>query len=116
MTQAVLPLLKYRARMPVCGFIAYYGIGLEGPGPDRLPGFMRTIMSKGLEVRGFGGAMVGGSAALEQLAAWVKAGAIRYPQTIVEGLDAAPAAFAGIFRGNGNIGKLLVKVAEPDRP
>lgn len=111
-TQAVLPLLKYRARMPVCGFIAYYGMGLEGPGPDRMPGFMRTIMSKGLEVRGFGGAMVGGSAALEQLAGWVKAGAIRHPEAVVEGLHAAPAAFAGIFGGNGNVGKLLVKVGE----
>jgi len=32
-TQAVLPLFKYRARMPVCGFISYYGTGLEGPAP-----------------------------------------------------------------------------------
>ena len=112
-TAAVLPLLKYRARMPVCGFIAYYGIGREGPGPDRLPGFMRTIMSKGLEVRGFGGAMVGGAAALEQLGAWLREGRIRHPETIVDGLAAAPAAFAGIFGGNRNVGKLLVRVAEP---
>jgi NADPH-dependent curcumin reductase CurA len=110
-TAAVLPLLKYRARMPVCGFISYYGMGMEGPGPDRLPGFMRTIMSKGLEVRGFGGAMVGGAAALADLAKWVGEGRIRYPETIVEGLDAAPAAFAGMFHGNQNIGKLLVRVA-----
>ena len=113
MTQAVLPLFNYRARMPVCGFISYYGIGREGPGPDHLPGFMRTIMSKGLEVRGFGGALVGGSAALEQLAVWVKAGQIRYPETVVEGLERAPAAFAGIFRGNSNVGKLLVRVSLP---
>jgi NADPH-dependent curcumin reductase CurA len=112
-TAAVLPLLKYRARMPVCGFIAYYGVGNEGPGPDRLPGFMRTIMSKGLEVRGFGGAMVGGTAALDQLSGWVREGKLRYPETIVEGLAAAPAAFAGVFSGNGNIGKLLVRVAQP---
>jgi NADPH-dependent curcumin reductase len=111
-TEAVLPLFKYRARMPVCGFISYYGIGREGPGPDRLPGFMRTIMSKGLEVRGFGGALVGGAAALEQLAVWVKAGRIRYPQIVVEGLERAPAAFAGVFRGNDNVGKLLVRVSE----
>jgi len=110
-TAAVLPLLKYRARMPVCGFIAYYGIGVEGPGPDRLPGFMRTIMSKGLEVRGFGGALVGGTAALEQLAGWLQAGKIRHPETIVDGLEQAPAAFAGTFRGNAYVGKLLVRVA-----
>ncbi|HKY90916.1 MAG TPA: NADP-dependent oxidoreductase [Nevskiaceae bacterium] len=112
-TAAVLPLLKYRARMPVCGFIAYYGMGLEGPGPDRLPGFMRTIMSKGLEVRGFGGAMVGGAAALQDLARWVQEGRLRYPEVVVDGLAAAPAAFAGIFGGNANVGKLLVRVATP---
>lgn len=111
-TEAVLPLFNYRARMPVCGFISYYGIGREGPGPDRLPGFMRTVMSKGLEVRGFGGALVGGTAALEQLTAWVKAGRLRYPEVIVEGLENAPTAFAGIFRGNSNVGKLLVRVSQ----
>jgi NADPH-dependent curcumin reductase CurA len=111
-TEAVLPLFNYRARMPVCGFISYYGIGREGPGPDRLPGFMRTIMSKGLEVRGFGGALVAGTAALEQLTTWVKAGRLRYPEVIVDGLENAPAAFAGIFRGNNTVGKLLVRVSE----
>ena len=111
-TEAVLPLCRYRARMPVCGFISYYGTGKEGPGPDRLPGFMRAIMSKGLEVRGFGGVLVAGAGALEQLVAWVKAGRLRYPEVVVEGLESAPAAFAGIFRGNSNVGKLLVRVSE----
>lgn len=97
--------------MPVCGFIAYYGMGMEGPGPDRLPGFLRTIMSKGLEVRGFGGTIGRGKAALDDLATWVKDGLIRFPETIVEGLENAPAAFAGIFSGNANVGKLLVRVS-----
>jgi NADPH-dependent curcumin reductase CurA len=110
-TDTVLPLLKYRARMPVCGFISYYGIGREGPGPDRLPGFMRTIMSKGLEVRGFAGTLVGGAAALKDLAEWVKAGRIRHPETIFNGIESALAAFAGTFRGNDYVGKLLVRVA-----
>ncbi len=114
-TQTVLPLMKYGARMPVCGYIAYYGIGMEGPGPDRLPGFMRTIMSKGLEVKGFGGAMVGGEQALEDLNRWVAEGKIRCPETIVEGLENAPAAFVGIFQRNNYVGKLLVHVANPIR-
>lgn len=113
-TDAVIPLLKYRARMPVCGFIAYYGIGNEGPGPDRLPGFMRTVMSKGLEVRGFGGAMTAGPEALKQLATWVKEGRLRHPETIVDGLESAPQAFAGVFRSNDYVGKLLVRVGRMD--
>jgi NADPH-dependent curcumin reductase CurA len=107
---AVLPLLKYRARMPVCGFIAYYGVGREGPGPDHLPGFMRTIMSKGLELRGFGGSLVTGPESMAELAGWVRDGKLKVPETIVEGLENAPAAFASIFTRNDNIGKLLVRV------
>jgi NADPH-dependent curcumin reductase len=114
-TDAVLPHLKYRARMPVCGFIAYYGIGKEGPGPDRLPGFMRTIMSKGLEVRGFGGAMTGGTEALKQLAVWVQEGRLRHPETIVDGIESAPKAFANVFRSNDYVGKLLVRIAQPTK-
>ncbi len=110
-TEAVLPILKHGARMPVCGFIAYYGVGREGPGPDHLPGFMRTIMSKGLELRGFGGMMVGGDAALVDMAGWLREGRIRHPEAIIDGLEKAPAAFAGIFSTNDYVGKLLVRVA-----
>ncbi len=108
---AVLPHLKRGARMPVCGFIAYYGMGMEGPGPDRLPGFFRTIMSKGLEIRGFGGFLVGGQQALEDIAGWIAQGQIQCAESVVEGLEAAPQAFAGVFSGNNHLGKLLVKVS-----
>ncbi|GFE76339.1 NADP-dependent oxidoreductase [Novosphingobium sp. TCA1] len=108
---AVLPHLKRGARMPVCGFIAYYGMGLEGPGPDRLPGFFRTIMAKGLEIKGFGGFLVGGQQALDDIAGWIAEGRIHCPESVVEGLEAAPEAFAGVFSGNNHLGKLLVKVS-----
>ena len=113
MTLAVLPLLKYGARMPVCGFIAYYGMGMEGPGPERLPGFFRTIMAKGLELRGFGGFMVGGQQALDDIAGWIRDGQLKPVEAVVEGLENAPAAFAGVFSGNAHVGKVLVKVAQP---
>lgn len=112
-TQTVLPLLKYGARMPVCGYIAYYGVGMQGPGPDNLPGFMRTIMAKGLEVKGFHGTMIGGQEALKDIAAWINNGSLHCPETIIEGLENAPEAFAGIFHDNPYIGKLLVHVADP---
>lgn len=111
-TRTVMPLLAHRARMAVCGFISYYGVGMEGPGPDRLPGFLRMVMSRMLEVRGFAGAMTGGAAALEDLAKWLSEGAIRNVETIVEGLENAPAAFVGTFQGgNDHVGKLLVRVS-----
>jgi NADPH-dependent curcumin reductase CurA len=111
-TLAVLPLINRGGRMPLCGYIAYYGVGMEGPGPDHLPGFFRTVMAKGLEVRGFAGFMVGGQQAIEDIAGWIREGKITVPEAIVEGLEAAPGAFAGVFSGNTNVGKLLVRVAE----
>jgi NADPH-dependent curcumin reductase CurA len=42
----------------------------------------------------------------------VREGKIRYRETVVDGLENAPAAFAGLFRGE-NVGKMLVRVG-PD--
>ena len=58
--------------------------------------------------------MVGGQKALDDLAAWVGQRLIQCPETIFDGLQTAPQAFVDIFKGNANVGKLLVKVAEPD--
>ena len=110
-TMTVLPLLNRGARMPMCGYIAYYGVGMEGPGPDHLPGFYRQIMAKGLEIKGFAGIMAG-PAPFADIALWLREGKLRAPESVVVGIDAAPAAFASVFGGNSHVGKLLVKVAE----
>jgi NADPH-dependent curcumin reductase CurA len=110
-TFAVLPRLKRGARMAVCGFMAYQNMGMEGPGPDRMPAFYRLINSKGLEIRGFSSFFAGG-AALEQIAGWMQEGHITFPEAIVEGLEAAPEAFSSVFAGNSFVGKLLVRVAQ----
>lgn len=109
-TLAVLPHLKRGARMPMCGFIAYYGLGMEGPGPDHLPGFYRQIMAKGLEIKGFAG-IFSGQKGLQDIAGWMKEGKIAFPEAVVEGIEAAPEAFASVFAGHNHVGKLLVKVS-----
>lgn len=109
-TLAVLPLLNRGARMPMCGYIAYYGMGMEGPGPDRLPYLYRMIMTKGLEIKGFAGVMASRDV-LQDIAGWYKEGLLSTPETVVAGIDAAPTAFASVFSGNAFVGKLLVKVA-----
>lgn len=111
-TLAVLPLLNRGARMPMCGYIAYYGVGMEGPGPDRLPFLYRMIMAKGLEIKGFAGVMASRDV-LKDIAGWYKEGKLKTPETVVEGIETAPAAFASVFGDNSFVGKLLVKVAEP---
>ena len=108
---AVLPLLNRGARMPMCGYIAYYGVGMEGPGPDRLPFLYRMIMAKGLEIKGFAGIMASREV-LKDIAAWYRSGQLKTPESVVRGIEAAPAAFASVFSGNNHVGKLLVKVAE----
>lgn len=109
-TLAVLPLLNRGARMPMCGFIAYYGVGMEGPGPDHLPGFYRMIMNKGLEIKGFAG-LFAGQKGLDAIAGWMKEGKVRFAESFVDGIEAAPEAFASVFSGHDHLGKLLVRVA-----
>jgi NADPH-dependent curcumin reductase CurA len=43
---------------------------------------------------------------------WVRDGKLVYRETIAEGLESLPSAFAGLFRGD-NVGKMLVRVG-PD--
>ncbi|WP_119299785.1 NADP-dependent oxidoreductase [Dongia deserti] len=110
---AVFPLLNNFARVPVCGLIAHYNDTGPGPGPDRLPGMMNTILYKRLTVQGFIVLDFDSQtdAFLREVARWVREGKIKHREDIVTGLERAPAALAGLLEGR-NFGKLLVKVAE----
>jgi NADPH-dependent curcumin reductase CurA len=48
--------------------------------------------------------------ARDDLMAWVRAGAVRQWETVTEGLEGAPAAFAAMLQGRGK-GKHLVKLS-----
>lgn len=45
---------------------------------------------------------------------WLKAGRIKYEETVVEGIENAPKAFMGLFSGD-NLGKMLVRLG-PETP
>jgi len=47
-----------------------------------------------------------------EMGQWIREGRIKWKETIVEGIESAPEALIGLFRG-GNFGKMLVKVG-PD--
>jgi hypothetical protein len=109
---AVRPLLNTHARIPVIGTVAHYNAAVPPAGPDRLPGFMRDVLVRRLAVQGL---IVWDYAHLRarflaEVAPLVRAGEIRYIEDVVDGLDAAPAAFIGMLDGR-NRGKLLVRVA-----
>ncbi len=80
-------------------------------GPRNLPGM---VVFKRLRMEGF---IVMDYAhedttALRALQNWVKSGAIKVPEDIVEGLENAPAALIGLLAGE-NRGKRMVRVG-PD--
>jgi NADPH-dependent curcumin reductase CurA len=50
---------------------------------------------------------------LAEVAPWVRDGELRYRETVVDGIENVPAAFAGLFRGD-NVGKMLVRVGPAD--
>jgi NADPH-dependent curcumin reductase CurA len=47
---------------------------------------------------------------MKELVAGVRAGKIKYRETVTEGLENAPRAFIGLLKGE-NFGKQLVKLA-----
>lgn len=109
---AVFPLLNDFARVPVCGLIAQYNDAAPRPGPDRLPGVMREVLSRSLLIRGFIQREFSDQrpAFAKEMAAWIASGQVRYKEDIVDGLEAAPEAFIGLLDGR-NFGKLVVRVA-----
>ncbi|MBV1707099.1 MAG: NADP-dependent oxidoreductase [Hyphomicrobiales bacterium] len=94
------------ARLAICGLVASRYDGTPSTIPDISPMLtMRAkmegfIVSEHLDIW---------PQAMKELAADVISGKLKYRETIAEGLDAAPAAFFGMLRGE-NFGKQLVRL------
>tara|TARA_R110002096_G_scaffold436100_2_gene667759 strand:- start:12589 stop:13635 length:1047 start_codon:yes stop_codon:yes gene_type:complete len=107
---AVLPLLNTSARIPVCGLISQYNATQLPDGPDRMNVLMGLILRKRMTVRGFIVFEDFGYLYPEfskTMGAWVKEGRITYREEMIEGLEEAPEAFAGLLRGEA-FGKRVV--------
>ena len=112
--QEVFKRLNLYARVPVCGLVADYNATEAPQGVDRLPGFMRRVLSKSLTVRGFIQSEFvrsHGADFARDMSAWVADGSVRYREDIVVGLENAPEAFRGMLAGR-NFGKVLVQVGD----
>ena len=110
---AVLPLLKPRARIPVCGLIAQYNATEAPAGPDRMPLLQRTLLTKRVRMQGFIVFDDYGdrhSEFFKAMAPWVRDGKMKFREDVVDGLEQAPEAFIGLLEGR-NFGKLVVRVA-----
>jgi NADPH-dependent curcumin reductase CurA len=108
-TDAVIPLIKLRARIVICGAIAQYDGGLDAP--DLAPRFLQHMLFKratiqGILARDYTARM---GEMLEVVSPWVRRGEIVWQETFVDGFEQLPAALNSLFEG-GNLGKLLVRV------
>jgi NADPH-dependent curcumin reductase CurA len=105
----VLRLAKPFARIPLCGMISQYNNVELAHGPRH----MTMVIGKRIKIQGFIVSDHFGKMPefLGEVGGWLKAGKLKYRETIVEGVENAPKAFLGLLRGE-NLGKMLVKVGE----
>jgi NADPH-dependent curcumin reductase CurA len=108
--EASLTALRPFGRVIACGAISRYNDEAPSPGPRNFA----FVVSKRLRIQGF--IISDHSDRFRDFASevgpWVGGGKLAYRETILEGIENVPAAFAGLFRGD-NTGKMLVRVG-PD--
>ena len=111
--EAIIPLLNFQSRIPVCGLIAHYNDTELPSGPNVLPKLMRMVLTQRVTIRGFIVSDFSNKqgAFLRDMSKWIADGKIKYKEDIVEGLDNAVGAFQGLLEGS-NFGKLLIQVSE----
>jgi len=105
--EAAIGALRKGGRVVMCGAVSDYGA--SGPTPG--PGNLFLAVANDLTIRGFRGSsnvdllpeMTG------EMSGWIRDGRLRYRETVVDGLEHAPAALAGLLRGD-NTGKTLVRI------
>jgi NADPH-dependent curcumin reductase CurA len=105
--EAALGALRNEGRVAICGTISEYDADDPPPGPSNL--FM--AVAKNLTIRGFRGSSNVDllPEMTREVGTWLRDGRLRYRETIVDGLERAPEALAGLMRGD-NTGKTLVKI------
>ena len=108
---AALANMRQNGRIPVCGMIGQYNATSATPGPSN---FIRVIPQR-LTIKGFivSDYMDMTGKFLADMAQWKAAGKMKWEETIKEGIENAPEAFIGLFKGE-NMGKMLVRLG-PDK-
>jgi NADPH-dependent curcumin reductase CurA len=108
-SDAVYRHLRIGARVVVCGTasIASWDPVPTGPRVERYLLTKRARM-QGFVIFDYAARFVEARAALAQ---WVRNGTLRYREDILEGIEHAPGAIAGLYRGE-NLGKRLIRLAQ----
>ncbi|MBI1330374.1 MAG: zinc-binding dehydrogenase [Alphaproteobacteria bacterium] len=108
---AALANMRANGRIPVCGMIAQYNATELPPGPKNII----SVIPLRLTIKGFivSDYMNQTPQFLTDMAKWAKEGKMAWHETITDGIENAPSAFIGLFKGS-NFGKALVRVG-PDK-
>lgn len=104
---AALPRMNVHGRIPVCGMIASYNGGGEG-----VTGLFNMIYKR-VRMEGFVSSDFAHLNAqfVSDMTGWLKAGKIKYQETILNGFERAPEGLIGLFEGR-NSGKMLIHIAD----
>jgi len=109
--EAAIGNMRQFGRLAECGMIEQYNATEMPPGPRN----MILTVGLSLTIRGFIVSnhydMLGDF--MRDMAGWIASGKMKWKETIYDGLDRAPEAFIGLFKGE-NFGKMLVRVG-PDK-
>ncbi len=95
------------ARLIECGMIGSYNDTEPTPGPRNII----QVVGKSLTMRGFIVIEFQGLQAefAAEVGGWIASGQLKWQDTVMEGIESAPAAFIGLFEGK-NTGKMVVKL------
>ncbi len=108
--EAALQTMKDFGRIVLCGSISRYNDTTPPAGPPSLFAATRKRLTlKGFIVSDHRDAQ---PEFLREMSGWVRDKKVVWQETVVDGLENAPRAFAGLFTG-ANTGKMLVRIA-PD--
>lgn len=105
-SDAVLSLINFQARIAICGQISLYNTMDIPTGPRLQPQLLsRSALMKGFMVGDYQDRFGEG---FQRLSKWIKQGQLKYRETIIKGFEQLPAAFIGLFSGE-NKGKMIVE-------
>lgn len=105
--EAAIFCMRQNGRLALCGMISQYNDIEPPPGPRNLI----MAVGLGLTLRGF---IVSNFAHMRDdfvrdMSGWIAAGKMKYQETKLQGIESAPEAFIGLFKGS-NTGKMIVEL------
>ncbi len=106
---AALNLMNLFGRIALCGMIAMYNEPIPGP-PNLAVAIGRQLRIQGFIVSSYWDLY---PQFLKEMGEWISKGKLKWKETVAQGLEQAPDAFLGLFKGE-NFGKMIVKLAEDE--